>query len=253
MAALYYAERLLELPLGLVGACLGMAALPRLSRLARAGRWRDFALLRDASLRWAVRLSLPAAAGLAAVSGPLVDCLLGHGAFDANAVRLTALAVLAYVPCLPACAVSRCLLAGCHAAGRRRLTALTGLLTPLLALGTGLLLIRVLDAPVRGAGAAAAASFALWVQTALLWGLGRHAAASGEARRRAWRFGSVQAAAAALVGLAAGATCLLTAGLPSWGRLGLSVAAGLLVWPPALLFMRDRDICRLGRRLLRRQ
>lgn len=253
MAALYYAERLLELPLGLVGACLGMAALPRLSRLARAGRWRDFALLRDASLRWAVRLSLPAAAGLAAVSGPLVDCLLGHGAFDANAVRLTALAVLAYVPCLPACAVSRCLLAGCHAAGRRRLTALTGLLTPLLALGTGLLLIRVLDAPVRGAGAAAAASFALWVQTALLWGLGRHAAASGEARRRVWRFGSVQAAAAALVGLAAGATCLLTAGLPSWGRLGLSVAAGLLVWPPALLFMRDRDICRLGRRLLRRQ
>lgn len=253
MSALYYAERLLELPLGLVGACLGMAALPRLSRLARAGRWRDFALLRDASLRWAVRLSLPAAAGLAAVSGPLVDCLLGHGAFDANAVRLTTSAVLAYVPCLPACAVSRCLLAGCHAAGCRRLTGLTGLLTPLLALVAGLLLIRVLDAPVRGAGAAAAASFALWVQTGLLWRLGRHAAAPGDARRRALRFCLVQAAAAALVGLAAGTACLLTEGLPSWGRLGLSVAAGLLVWPPALLFMRDRDLCRLGRRLLRRQ
>ena len=34
IAGLYYAERLLELPLGLIGACLGMASLPRLSRLA---------------------------------------------------------------------------------------------------------------------------------------------------------------------------------------------------------------------------
>lgn len=252
MAALYYAERLLELPIGLVGACLGMAALPHLTRLARADRWRDFALLRDASLRWAIRLSLPAATGLAAVSGPLVDCLLGHGAFDANAVRLTALAVLAYVPCLPACAVSRCLLASCHAAGRRRQAALTGLLTPLLTLVAGLLLIRGLDAPVRGAGAAAAASLALWVQTGLLWRMGRDAAASGDARRWALRFCCSQVGVAALVGLAAGATSLLAGALPSWGRLGLSVAAGLLIWPPALLLVRDRDICRLGRRLLRR-
>ena len=253
MAALYYAERLLELPLGLVGACLGMAALPRLSRLARAGRWREFALLRNASLRWAVRLSLPAATGLAAVSGPLVACLLGHGAFDANAVRLTTWAVLAYVPCLPACAVSRCLLAGCHAVGCRRRTALTGLLAPLLTLTAGLLLVRELDAPVRGAGVAAAASFALWVQTGLLWRMGHRGVSSSGNRRPALRFCCLQVLVAALVGLAAGATCLLTEALPAWGRLGLSVAAGLLVWPPALLLVRDRDICRLGRRLLRRQ
>lgn len=251
MAALYYAERLLELPLGLVGACLGMAALPRLSRLAHAGRWRDFALLRDASLRWAVRLSLPAAAGLAAVSAPLVDCLLGHGAFDANAVRLTAWAVLAYVPCLPACAVSRCLLSACHAAGRRRRAALTGLLAPLLTLAAGLLLTRELDGPLRGAGAAAAASLALWAQTGLLWRLG-HADAPCGSLWRALRFCCLQLLAAGLVGLAALSVCQLTAALPAWGRLSLSIAAGLLIWPPALLLVRDRDICRLGRRLLRR-
>ncbi|WP_297260713.1 murein biosynthesis integral membrane protein MurJ [uncultured Desulfovibrio sp.] len=251
MAALYYAERLLELPLGLVGACLGMAALPPLSRLAHAGRWRDFALLRDASLRWAVRLSLPAAAGLAAVSAPLVDCLLGHGAFDANAVRLTAWAVLAYVPCLPACAVSRCLLSACHAVGRRRRAAMTGLLAPLLTLAAGLLLTRELAVPLRGAGAAAAASLALWVQTGLLWRLGHRDAPRG-GRWRALRFCVLQALVAGLVGLAASGVCLLTAALPAWERLSLSIAAGLLIWPPALLLVRDRDICRLGRRLLRR-
>lgn len=253
MAALYYAERLLELPLGLVGACLSMAALPRLGRLARAGRWREFALVRDASLRWAIRLSLPAAAGLAAVAGPLVDCLLGHGAFDANAVRSTAWAVLAYVPSLPACAVSRCLLAGSQAVGQRRRAALTGVLVPLLTLGAGLLLIREVEGPLRGAGAAAAASLALWVQAGALWHMGRHAAAPRDGWWRALRFCGAQAVAAVLVGLAAGTACLLTAGLPSWGRLALSVTAGLLVWPPALLLVRDRDICRLGRRLLRRQ
>lgn len=252
VAALYYAERLLELPLGLVGACLGMAALPRLSRLARAGRWRNFAVLRDGSLRWAVRLSLPAAFGLAVVSGPLVDCLLGHGAFDANAVRLTTWAVLAYVPCLPACAVSRCLLAGSHAVGRRRPAALTGLLTPLLTLAVALIL-RELGAFAGGAGAAAAASLALWVQTGLLWHMGRHMPAPVKSRRRALSFFCRQLGVAVLVGLAAGAVCRLTGALPPWERLGLSVAAGLSIWPPALLLVRDRDICRLGRRLLRRQ
>lgn len=253
LSALYYAERLLELPLGLIGTCLGMAALPRLSRLARAGRWRNFFWVRDGSLRWAVRLSLPAAAGLAAVSGPLVTCLLGHGAFDANAVRLTEWAVLAYVPCLPACAVSRCLLAGSHAAGQRRRAALTGLLTPLLTLVAGLLLLRAPGIFVGGAGAAAAASLALWVQTGLLWRMGRHMPAPEGSRRRTLHFCCRQLAAAALVGLAAWAACRMTAALPSWGRLGLSVAAGLLIWPPALLLVGDRDICRLGRRLLRRQ
>ena len=48
VAALYYAERLLELPLGLVGVCLGMASLPALSRLAAEG---NFGSVRAVSFR----------------------------------------------------------------------------------------------------------------------------------------------------------------------------------------------------------
>lgn len=60
-------------------------------------------------------LNLPAAAGLAAISLPLVAVVLGHGAFDAEAVSATALALCAYAPGLPAYALSRPLLAACHA------------------------------------------------------------------------------------------------------------------------------------------
>ena len=95
IAGLYYAERLLELPLGLIGACLGMASLPRLSRLAGekdfAAFQRDMAL----ALRWATLLSLPAAAGLWAVGPCLVDVLLHHGEFDATGVRQVTLALWA--------------------------------------------------------------------------------------------------------------------------------------------------------------
>ena len=115
IAGLYYAERLLELPLGLIGACLGMASLPRLSRLAGE---KDFAAFRQdmaLALRWAT-LFVPARGGGSVGRGPL-PC--GRAAasreFDATGVRQVTLALWAYLPCLPACAVSRCLLAGCNA------------------------------------------------------------------------------------------------------------------------------------------
>lgn len=70
IAGLYYAERLLELPLGLIGACLGMASLPRLSRLAGE---KDFAAFRrDHGPGLALGHALvPACGGGAVGRGPL--------------------------------------------------------------------------------------------------------------------------------------------------------------------------------------
>lgn len=249
VAALYYAERLLELPLGLVGACLGMASLPRLSAFARAEAWEDFARLREEALRWAVRLSLPAAAGLAVVARPLVTCLLGHGAFDANAIQWTTWAVLAYVPCLPACAVSRCLLAGCHAAGARRRAAWSGLAVPAVALAAGFLLPC---AGFRGGvGAAAAASLALCLQPFLLRAGRRLPGGSGRPARGMFRFCLGQLAVAALVGLAAWTVLAATDGLATGIRLALAVAAGLLAWPCGLALVRDEAWRRLRQRARR--
>jgi putative peptidoglycan lipid II flippase len=187
LAALFYAERLLEFPLGVCGAAVGMAAAPRLAAAgAAAGAATGAAAGADAGravlepLKQALELSwlcsLPAAAGLAAVSLPLTLALFGHGAFDAEAARLTSLLVCAYAPGLPAYAASRPLLAACHALGNRRAPVygmLAGLIATLGAAGAaGAALIFDFALPGCGpAGPPFCASLGLWVYVLAL-GLG---------------------------------------------------------------------------------
>ena len=260
MSALYYAERLLELPLGLVGVCLGMASLPRLSALVRDGRMADFHRLLSEALRWSLRLCLPAMTGLMVISGTLVETLFGHGAFEEQAVRSATLALCAYAPCLPACAMSRALLAGCHARGLQRQSACTTLPVLVLTLAVGGILIHSLPEGRQGWAAAAAASMALCVQTGLLWRLLRRACAPGTAepveKMPSWLssgFWGVQLTAALITGGAAWAMQEACGMLPAGWCLLLAVAAGGLAWGGALLLLRDQDMWWLVRRLRRRQ
>ncbi|MBQ4568427.1 MAG: murein biosynthesis protein MurJ [Desulfovibrio sp.] len=173
VAALYYAERLLELPLGLVGVCLGMASLPTLSELAVRGRYTTFAEQLAQALRWSLLLALPASAGLAAVAPPLVAALLQHGAFDQGAVRATTLALWAGIPGLPAFACTRCLLAACNALGLVRATGLSTLWAVVAALVAGWILghwpgPQCFGADVVGMAPALGVSLGAWCQTWLL-------------------------------------------------------------------------------------
>lgn len=91
---LYYADRLMELPVGLIGATLATVVLPGLA--ARAADDAAFSGLLDQALRLILFLSLPAAAGLALLALPLTATLFMHGAFDATDAQMTGRAVLAY-------------------------------------------------------------------------------------------------------------------------------------------------------------
>lgn len=268
IAGLYYAERLLELPLGLIGACLGMASLPRLSRLAGE---KDFvAFRRDMALalRWATLLSLPAAAGLWAVGPCLVDVLLHHGEFDATGVRQVTLALWAYLPCLPACAVSRCLLAGCNALGDVRLTALSSLLAVVFTLAGGAWLLHSMARDIYFCLPAAAASAALWGQTVWLWrGLRRRlrpllpapALLDGMACLRHVLAAGAAAAGALIVLRLCGMVCplqellsvvpVLLPGLPAMAGLALSIGAGCCAWGSALVLLGDADTRMLAHKL----
>ena len=268
IAGLYYAERLLELPLGLIGACLGMASLPRLSRLAGE---KDFAAFRRdmaLALRWATLLSLPAAAGLWAVGPCLVDVLLHHGEFDATGVRQVTLALWAYLPCLPACAVSRCLLAGCNALGDVRLTALSSLLAVVFTLAGGAWLLHSMARDIYFCLPAAAASAALWGQTVWLWrGLRRRlrpllpapALLDGMACLRHVLAAGAAAAAALVVLRLCGMVCplqellsvvpVLLPGLPAMAGLALSIGAGCCAWGSALVLLGDADTRMLAHKL----
>jgi putative peptidoglycan lipid II flippase len=174
LAALFYAERLLEFPLGICGAAIGMAAAPRLAEAATADAGR--LAVRDTlgrTLKLAWLCNAPAAAGLMAVSLPLSLALFGHGAFDAEAARTTALLLCAYAPGLPAYAASRPLLTACHALADRH--------TPLYALAGGLSAALILGWALLDCGQAGpplGASAGLWVYVLIL-GLGTRRACGG--------------------------------------------------------------------------
>ncbi len=93
---LYYADRLMEFPAGLLGAALGTILLPSLAKTHTAGNSGDFSALLDWGLRLTLMLTLPASLALAMLAVPLLSTLFQHGAFAATDVLRTREALVAY-------------------------------------------------------------------------------------------------------------------------------------------------------------
>jgi putative peptidoglycan lipid II flippase len=93
---LYYADRLMEFPLGLLGAALGTILLPSLSKHFATRSTDEYSQLLDWGLRLTLLLAVPAAAALALLAVPLVTTLFHYGAFTASDVMATRRAVVAY-------------------------------------------------------------------------------------------------------------------------------------------------------------
>ena len=93
---LYYADRLMEFPAGLLGAALGTILLPSLARAHASKDPQAFSALLDWGLRLTFMLTLPAALSLAILGVPLIATLFQHGAFTATDVLQTRLALVAY-------------------------------------------------------------------------------------------------------------------------------------------------------------
>ncbi len=93
---LYYADRLMELPIGIVAIALGTVLLPNLSRLHEAGDAKRF----DATLDWGIRMGLllgvPAAAALAVLAYPLVATIFLHGEMQPRDATMTVQALIAF-------------------------------------------------------------------------------------------------------------------------------------------------------------
>ena len=99
---LYYADRLYQLPLGIVGIAIGVVLLPQLSRQIRAGDWSLALASQNRSLEFALLLTLPAAVGLALAAEPIISVLFERGAFTAEDTPATAAALAAFSFGLPA-------------------------------------------------------------------------------------------------------------------------------------------------------
>ena len=93
---LYFADRLMEFPAGMLGAALGTILLPSLAKHYADDSPDKYSRLLDWGLRLTVMLALPAAAALAVLSVPLITTLFHYGAFQAHDVWMTRNALMAY-------------------------------------------------------------------------------------------------------------------------------------------------------------
>src|SRR5437762_11083990 len=93
---LYYADRLMEFPSGMLGVALGTIILPRLSKYHADANHEEYARLLDWGLRVTVLLALPSAAALAVLALPLIAALFHYGRFTAEDAWMTQQALVAY-------------------------------------------------------------------------------------------------------------------------------------------------------------
>jgi len=93
---LYYADRLMEFPTGLLGVALGTVLLPSLSKFHAEKDTESFNRLLDWGLRLSLMLALPAAIALALLAVPLIATLFHYGAFSTHDLMMTREALMAY-------------------------------------------------------------------------------------------------------------------------------------------------------------
>jgi putative peptidoglycan lipid II flippase len=185
---LYYADRLNQLPLGVVGIAVGTAILPPLSRHLRLGQDADAVATQNRGIELALLLTLPAAVALALLATPILAALFQRGAFGPADTAATAAALAAYAAGLPAFVLVRVLAPAFFA---RHDTA-TPVKVAIAAMAANLGLTLVLMQFLAHVGIALATSAAGWVNALLLLGLllrRGHFQFDGRARRNLPRVG----------------------------------------------------------------
>ena len=170
LSYLFYADRLNQLPIGIVGVAIGTAVLPMLSRQISGGD--EGAALRalNRGIELGLFFALPAAVALVIIPGPLIAALFERGAFDAADTMKTASALAAYALGLPAYVLIKVLSPAFFA----RKDTKTPVRYSIIALVLNTVLNLVLMGPLAHVGLALATAIAAWVNVGLLaFGLSR--------------------------------------------------------------------------------
>ncbi len=160
---LYYADRLNQLPLGLIGTAVGTALLPKLAARFANNDHDGAQFLFNRALELTLLLTLPAATALAVMPHEIIAVLFERGAFDATATAQTARALLAYALGLPAYVAIKIFATTLYA---REDTATPVKITLVcVAVNTGLALLLI--HPLKHVGLALATTIAAWLQLAI--------------------------------------------------------------------------------------
>lgn len=222
---LYYADRLNQLPLGLIGVGMGVALLPTLARLIGAGREEAALHQQNRALEFALFLAIPAATALVVAAQPIITALFQHGRFTAENAAMAARALAAFSLGLPAYILVKVLTPGYHARGDTR----TPMRFALIAIGANLVGNLLLIWPLQHVGIALATALSAWLNVALLArGLARNGRLVPDLalRRAVPRMILAAAAVAALLLLLGPALMPLAAGSASGRAAAMVVLVG---------------------------
>jgi len=115
---LYYADRVAQLPLGIVGIALGTALLPRLSKAEAAGHPDSVRSALTEAMELGGFLVVPAVAALLVLALPIVQGLFAHGAFTLADAQMASFALMAYAIGLPGFVLVKILQPAFYAAGQ---------------------------------------------------------------------------------------------------------------------------------------
>jgi putative peptidoglycan lipid II flippase len=162
---LYYADRIVELPLGVFAIAVGTATLPSFSDQVAQGRIDELKRTISFSLRLILFITIPATLALIVLRVPIISVLFERGEFSAEATALTAQALLAYAVGLWAFSVIRIIVSAFYSLQDTR----SPMKAAIVALVVNAVCSVTLMFPLKHGGIALATSIASAVNVGMLW------------------------------------------------------------------------------------
>ena len=248
VSILYYADRVNQLPLGVIGTAAGTALLPMIARQIALGETAAATATQNRAIESVLMLTLPAAVGLSVAAVPVMDVLFVRGAFTTHTAILAARSLAAFAIGLPVFALVKVLTPGFFARGDTVTPLKIGIAAVALNLGMNLVFMH----PLKAVGPALATSLASAFNAALLVALLRrrgHFALDARARHRLPR---LLAAGAAMAAVLWGIERLAPPGKTNIAGFLLLAAAGGVAYGGAGVLLGAFDLAEL-RGLLRRR
>lgn len=161
---LFFADRLMEFPLGIFAIAIGMASLPSLSSLASQGKKEELKDILSFTFRLTSFISIPAMVGLISLKTPIINLLFQRGLFDYQATVMTAKALLLYSIGLWAIAGVRTIVPAFYSLQ----DTWTPLKIALICLGANVIFNTIFIIPLKHAGLALATSLSSTLNLILL-------------------------------------------------------------------------------------
>ena len=236
---IYYADRLNQLPLGLIGIGLGTVLLPTISRQLGGGQDQAAMTTQNRGMELALFFTLPATVALIVCGVPIVAALFQHGKFTVSDTTATAQALAAFSIGLPAYILIKVLTPGYYARADTR----TPVRYATISIAINLVLNLALIVPLRHMGPPLATAIASLCNLALLYRTLRkrgHFVPDAQLRRRVWRLTLAAIVMGALMFVLNDLFLPYTlgTGLVRWGAMIVLVATGGLVYAIACFLLR---------------